>query len=310
MCEVLGIEGITLKVDSRGKIAIPDLLEKLSVAKIGTVVATLGTTGLGALDPLDELAILAKERGFRVHVDAAYGGFYRLLADLEPSPVAAAPFRAMAEADSIVIDPHKHGLQPYGCGSVLFKDPSVGRFYKHDSPYTYFTSKAMHLGEISLECSRAGAAAAALWATLRCFPLMAASGMGALLRSPREAALKMADRLKTSTVLTLAFEPELDILVFFPQVSSNQVSAINATTESTFVKLMQAPAQQALYLAKIQLPQYLIRDKFPELLWDSDTLTAFRSCLIKPEHTHIVDWIIRRIEEEVLGLRESPLPLR
>ena len=66
----------------------------------------------------------------------------------------------MTEADSIVIDPHKHGLQPYGCGAVLFKNPEEGRFYKHDSPYTYFTSDQLHLGEITLECSRAGAAAA------------------------------------------------------------------------------------------------------------------------------------------------------
>ena len=70
-----------------------------------------------------------------------------------------------------MIDPHKHGLQPYGCGCVLFRDPAVGRFYKHDSPYTYFTSKELHLGEISLECSRAGAAAVALWATQQLLPL-------------------------------------------------------------------------------------------------------------------------------------------
>ena len=81
-------------------------------------------------------------------------------------------FEAIEQADSIVIDPHKHGLQPYGCGCVLFRDPAVGRFYKHDSPYTYFTSKELHLGEISLECSRAGAAAVALWATQRLLPLM------------------------------------------------------------------------------------------------------------------------------------------
>ena len=63
------------------------------------------------------------------------------------------------EADSIVIDPHKHGLQPYGCGCVLFKDPAVGRFYQ--------ARLALHLlhvqasctwGRFSLECSRAGAA--------------------------------------------------------------------------------------------------------------------------------------------------------
>ena len=57
----------------------------------------------------------------------------------------------------MVIDPHKHGLQPYGCGAVLFRDPAVARHFLHDSPYTYFTSDELHLGEISLECSRAGA---------------------------------------------------------------------------------------------------------------------------------------------------------
>ena len=67
-------------------------------------------------------------------------------------------------------------VQPFGCGAVLFRDPSVGRFYQHDSPYTYFTSDELHLGEISLECSRAGAAAAALWLTFRLLPPTPADG--------------------------------------------------------------------------------------------------------------------------------------
>ena len=80
------------------------------------------------------------------------------MADGGDPGVAAGPFAAIAGADSVVVDPHKHGLQPYGCGCVLFADPGVGRLYAHDSPYTYFTSGDLHLGEISLECSRAGAA--------------------------------------------------------------------------------------------------------------------------------------------------------
>src|SRR4030095_6204722 len=80
------------------------------------------------------------------HVDAAYGGYFVLAGNLEPRTRAA--FARIGDADSIVIDPHKHGLQPYGCGSVLFRDPTVGRLYKHDSPYTYFTSAELHLGEI------------------------------------------------------------------------------------------------------------------------------------------------------------------
>ena len=93
-----------------------------------------------------ERAVALRERyGVRVHVDAAYGGFFTLLDELVP---VGAPFRAIADADSVVVDPHKHGLQPYGCGAVLFRDPGVGRLYKHDSPYTYFTSGDLHLGEI------------------------------------------------------------------------------------------------------------------------------------------------------------------
>ena len=69
------------------------------------------------------------------------------------------------------------GCSRTGAGACCFAIPAVGRFYKHDSPYTYFTSKELHLGEISLECSRAGAAAVALWATQRLLPLEAGWGV-------------------------------------------------------------------------------------------------------------------------------------
>ena len=142
----------------------------------GTVVLTAGTTGLGAVDPIHEALALRERYGVRLHVDAAYGGFYTLLRRIFAD---AAAFDAIASCDSVVVDPHKHGLQPYGCGAVLFADPSVARFYHHDSPYTYFTESDLHLGEISLECSRPGAAAAALWLTLRVL------GADGLARDPR-----------------------------------------------------------------------------------------------------------------------------
>ena len=129
--------------------------------------------------------------------------------------MAAAPFDAIAECDSVVIDPHKHGLQPYGCGAVLFRDPRVARHYLHDSPYTYFTSDELHLGEISLECSRAGAAAAALWLTLQLLPLTP-DGLGAVLRPGRRAALAWAGQIAAAEQLALYQRPELDIVTYFP----------------------------------------------------------------------------------------------
>ena len=132
-------------------------------------MATIGTTATGAVDPLPELLEL-RDRYGSTSCRRGLRRVFRLWRALPHE--ARRNYRRLGEVDSIVIDPHKHGLQPYGCGCVLFRDPAVGAFYKHDSPYTYFTSADLHLGEISLECSRPGAAAVALWATQRLLPLV------------------------------------------------------------------------------------------------------------------------------------------
>jgi len=168
---VLKLDYAPIAADHRGRMNIEALETELRKGDVGTVVVTLGSTAMGAVDPLDEVLALRERYGFRVHVDGAYGGYFRLISGALAEPARRA-YAAISQADSIVVDPHKHGLQPFGCGCILFRDSSVGRFYKHDSPYTYFTSKQLHLGEISLECSRAGAAAVALWATQQLLPLV------------------------------------------------------------------------------------------------------------------------------------------
>ena len=227
MCHVLGMEGHAVPADALGRMDVDALAELLATGRVGTVVATLGTTGLGAVDPVDAIVALAREHGVRVHVDAAYGGFFSLVADDAADGVESAPFGAVRHADSVVVDPHKHGLQPYGCGAVLFSDPAVGRFYAHDSPYTYFTSDELHLGEISLECSRAGAAAAALWATLQVLPLTA-DGLGAVLRPGLRAARRWAGLLAGSEVLDVYQPPQLDIVSYLPRLAT--LSAIDLTS--------------------------------------------------------------------------------
>ena len=112
-----------MTTDGRGRMRLDALEDELRKGDVGTVVATLGTTAIGAVDPLDEILALRKRYGFRVHVDAAYGGYFGLIADALDEPARRA-YAAIGQADSIVIDPHKHGLQPYGCGCVLFRDPA------------------------------------------------------------------------------------------------------------------------------------------------------------------------------------------
>ena len=199
ICGVLGIPFVAIPVDDTNRIDLAALEGLLQTHSIGTVVATLGTTATGSVDPLEELLVLQQKYGFRIHVDAAYGGYFTLASNLD-NPARRA-YDATPHADSIVVDPHKHGLQPYGCGCVLFRDPAVGRFYKHDSPFTYFTSAALHLGEISLECSRAGASAVALWTTQRLFPLVLGGAFAEGLSQGREAALNLYDRIAENTIV-------------------------------------------------------------------------------------------------------------
>src|SRR5881398_1339225 len=135
---VLGLPFETIPCDRRGRMDLQALEQRLAPGGVGTVVATLGTTATGAVDPLDAIVELRSQYDFRIHADAAYGGYFLLIKELAVATRRA--FDKIAEAASVVIDPHKHGLQPYGCGCVLFQDPVVGRLYRHDSPYTYFTS--------------------------------------------------------------------------------------------------------------------------------------------------------------------------
>ncbi|GAA4075731.1 pyridoxal phosphate-dependent decarboxylase family protein [Nonomuraea soli] len=83
------------------------------------VAASAGTVNTGAVDPLAEIAAVAREHGLWFHVDGAYGA----LAAVTGDPV----FEGMAEADSLALDPHKWLGVPVDCGCVLFRDPALVR---------------------------------------------------------------------------------------------------------------------------------------------------------------------------------------
>ncbi|HEY7064689.1 MAG TPA: aminotransferase class V-fold PLP-dependent enzyme [Chloroflexota bacterium] len=294
-CALLGVRGVPVACDARGRMDLSALARHLAKDDVGTVVANVGSTALGAVDPVHKIVPLAAEHDARVHADAAYGGFFALLARQEPGPIHAAPFRALAACDSVVVDPHKRGLQPFGCGAVLFRDPAVARVYQHDSPATYYMPADLHLGEISLECSRAGAAAAAFWATLQCFPLAPDAGLGPILARTRAAALAWAARIEASPYLHLVTEPDLDILAYFPVATPPTASGIRAASDTLFDALLNDPAEP-VYLAKLTVERALLAARYPEIFWDQPATTVLRSVLMKPEHLAAVDALHARVE--------------
>jgi tyrosine decarboxylase/aspartate 1-decarboxylase len=278
---VLKLEFGSVEADGRGRMRLDALEDELKKGDVGTVVATLGTTAIGAVDPLEEILALREKYGFRVHVDAAYGGYFRLIRH-ELGEEARRAFEAMEGADSIVVDPHKHGLQPYGCGCVLFRDSSVGRLYKHDSPYTYFTSKELHLGEISLECSRAGAAAVALWATQKLLPLTVGGEFARGLAMGRRAAVELDRRIRREErfVGLAGGGPELDIVVWALAARGGGPGGSSEMAKKVFA----AAGTNDLHLALVQLPQFWFGSGCDRSGDGRGHVTCLRSVLMKPEH--------------------------
>jgi tyrosine decarboxylase/aspartate 1-decarboxylase len=279
---VLGLDFESIPCDNLARMDLKSLRDCLDRGNVGTVVATIGTTATGSIDPLPDILALRETYGFRLHADAAYGGYFILVDNLEPRDKGT--YDCLHEVDSIVVDPHKHGLQPYGCGCVLYRDPEVGKYYKHDSPYTYFTSPELHLGEISLECSRAGASAVALWATQKLLPVVQGGDFAKGLSQGRQAALALYQKVNADDRFRTILPPSLDILVWAPD--GNTTSQISKQTDDLF----EAAAAQNLHLAKFKCPASLLQGRWVGVDFDQDTVGCLRSCLMKPEHH---DWVDR-----------------
>ena len=110
-----------IDIDERFKMSPADLEAKIAEDKAQglnpfMVVASAGTTDVGAIDPLPEIGAIANANELWYHIDAAYGGFFILTEDGKEK------LKGLELADSIVIDPHKGLFLPYGLGVVLVKE--------------------------------------------------------------------------------------------------------------------------------------------------------------------------------------------
>lgn len=124
-----------IDLDDRFRMLTQDLAQKIESDKAAglnpfLVVASAGTTDVGAIDPLTEIGAIAKESGCWYHIDAAYGGFFILTDEGKEK------LRGLELADSLIIDPHKGLFLPYGLGVVLVKNVGdLARSYSFNANY-------------------------------------------------------------------------------------------------------------------------------------------------------------------------------
>lgn len=116
------------------------------------IIGSAGTTDLGSIDPLDELARICKEERIWFHVDAAYGGFFMLVDEMRRK------FKGIEQADSVVLDPHKGLFLPYGTGLVLVKNGNqLQESFHYQANYlqdTFVADEELSPAELSPELTK------------------------------------------------------------------------------------------------------------------------------------------------------------
>jgi tyrosine decarboxylase / aspartate 1-decarboxylase len=156
----------------------------------------------------------------------------------------------------------------------------------------------LHLGEISLECSRAGAAAVALWATQKLLPLKPGGEFANGLAAGRRAAVGLDRRLRADGRFEAraAGAPELDIVVW----------RMKRTTRSFGLEesIFSACAKRNLHLALVQLPQFWFgcADSSSAV---EEHVTCLRSVLMKPEHEEWLDRIWNELSTACAEVEEG-----
>jgi glutamate/tyrosine decarboxylase-like PLP-dependent enzyme len=125
------------------------------------VVGTAGSVSTGAVDPLPEIAAVCRDHRVWFHVDGAYGGFAAAV------PEAPGDLRALSQADSVAVDPHKWLYAPLEAGCALVRDADALRAaFAYHPPYYHFDERATNYVDYGPQNSR-GFRALKVWLALR-----------------------------------------------------------------------------------------------------------------------------------------------
>jgi tyrosine decarboxylase/aspartate 1-decarboxylase len=200
---LLKVKLVKTDVDEKYK-AIPDeISEAISKNTIG-VFCTAGTTYLGQIDPIDELAHITNDHNILLHVDAAFGGF--VIPFLKDLNLGEYPFDfAIPGVTSVSIDPHKMGLAPIPSGCVLFRRKDLFQIITKKIPYLRGASSV----QSTLLGTRPAASIIATWAIMKSLGRV---GYRRVVNYCMQMTEHAKDRVETSGLLKLVISPVMNVL--------------------------------------------------------------------------------------------------
>jgi glutamate/tyrosine decarboxylase-like PLP-dependent enzyme len=245
---LFGFGDETMKIvhlDEQGRLDVAHLRQRLLSARqshhpVMMVVSVAGTTEMGAMDPVADVSATCKSIGvIWHHLDAAYGGFFASLRDVEAAENShgmsddfLGGVRSFCLADSITIDPHKLGYVPYAAGVFLLRDGRDYDLHSIDAPYIQYD--AADRGPVTIEGSRPATGAAATWMLAKTMPLNA-GGFGRILLRHFMARRVLEDALCASTLpIRVVKTSESNVLCFVVAAEGESLSVVNQRSHELY----------------------------------------------------------------------------
>lgn len=279
--DILGIgrrQLVSIETDAHNKVRVDQLqaqcceLRERGIRPIA-IVGIAGTTETGNVDPLDELADVAREHGCHFHVDAAWGGATLF------SHQHRHLLNGIDRADSVTIDAHKQLYVPMGAGLVVFKDPTSLNTIEHHAEY--IIRKGSHdLGSTTLEGSRPGMAML-VHSGLR---IIGRQGYELLINDGIDKARRFAGRIGECPDFELTTEPELNILTYRyrPQWAE---SLLQSPDEAVRHEANEILSRIIRYMQKTQRARgksFVSRTRLTPERYRGQPITVFRVVLANP----------------------------
>jgi glutamate decarboxylase len=260
------------------------------------IVGIAGTTETGHIDPLDELADVAKELGCWFHVDAAWGGATLF------SQTHKAKLQGIERADSVTLDAHKQMYVPMGAGMALFKDPHAANAVRHHAQYI-LRQGSKDLGSTTLEGSRNGMAMM-VYSSLH---ILGRSGYELLIDQSIAKANDFAKMIHAHSEFELITEPTLSLLTyrFVPEevqtlldskVPSDVINAMNDILNRLSKAIQKAQREAG--------KSFVSRTRFEVPKYAGQVLTVFRVVIANPLTTR--DHLQAILAEQVKIARTQP----
>ena len=218
---------VKIATDSTGAMDmahLKDTMDRLGTQNIMAVVATAGTTDLGAIDPLEPIAEVCQTAGIWLHIDAAWGGAL-LLSERNRTMLAG-----IARADSITLDFHKHFFLPISCGAFLVKEAesfaSIRLHSDYLNPADDETDDIPNLVTYSLQTTRRFDALKLAMA----LDVLGTDAYGALIDTGLDNAKDIAQLLNKHPDFVVVRPPILSSVLFYFAPQNNELSAEQLAT--------------------------------------------------------------------------------